>query len=139
MFFLLIHLQRFMLISIIFFRFIFRIINKVYVDYIYLFIFIFRIIKRICLKKNQDFKFDLCKQYFINLSKYFVWVSVCLFVYNKRQKGWTDLAEFCVGPQMTPGKVYFVWDFKWPLEKFILCGTSNDPWKGFMDDQNLKN
>ena len=32
---------------------------------------------------------------------------VCLFVFNKRQNGWTDQAQlFCGTSRMTPGKVY---------------------------------
>ena len=38
---------------------------------------------------------------YINLA----WVGVCLFVSNKRQNGWSDLAQ-------------------------ILCGTSHDPREG---------
>ena len=34
-----------------------------------------------------------------------VWVFVCLFVFNKRQNGWTDRKLF-VGHLGTPGKVY---------------------------------
>ena len=38
-----------------------------------------------------------------------VWVFVCLFVSNKRQHSWTNWVKFCVGPHVTPGKVY-----EWP-------------------------
>ena len=33
-------------------------------------------------------------------------LSVCQYASNKRQNGWTDGPKFCVGPHMTPGKVY---------------------------------
>ena len=34
---------------------------------------------------------------YINLTCLCVWVSVCLFVFNKRQNGWTDRAQFFYG------------------------------------------
>ena len=38
--------------------------------------------------------------------KYILCLSVCLFVSNKRQNGWTDRAWIFMGPYVTPGKVY---------------------------------
>ena len=35
-----------------------------------------------------------------------VWVSVCLFVSNKRKNGWTDRIQNWCGLHVTPGKVY---------------------------------
>ena len=40
--------------------------------------------------------------------EYILCLSVCLFVSNKSQNGWTDRAQIFVGPYVTPRKVY-VW------------------------------
>ena len=48
-----------------------------------------------------------------------VCLFVCLFVSNKRQNGWTDRAQFFVGPSVTSKKVYGWSNFQnLPLTKF---------------------
>ena len=67
----------------------------------------------------------------LNNDKYILGLSVCLFVSNKRQNGWTNRAWIFMGPYVTPGKVYVglnfqkasnkIWFFIiWKSTKFVI-------------------
>ena len=50
-----------------------------------------------------------------------VWVSVCLFVSNKRQNCWSDRTQILCGSHIAKGKVYGPSKFhKFPSAKFIV-------------------
>ena len=75
--------------------------------------------------------------YWFHLYKYFAWVSVCLFVSNKRQNGWTDRAQILCWTSCDPRKglwmikiakicvlKFFIFEKFWKRAKIIMKSTN---------------